>query len=364
METVELDLGENAYPIHIGPGILDDADLLSEKISGANVFIVTNESIAPLYLETVERAFRGCRVDTYVLPDGESHKNLASYESIVGELLSKRHNRSTTLVALGGGVVGDVTGYVAATYQRGVNFLQIPTTLLAQVDSSVGGKTAVNHPLGKNMIGAFYQPKAVYIDINTLKSLPARELSAGLAEVIKHGALADGDYFSWIEEHMTELLAIDVEMMTQAVQRSCEIKASIVAQDEKEAGLRALLNLGHTFGHAIEHSMGYGAWLHGEAVGCGLVMAADLSGRLERISPTSAERIKRVVSAAGLPVAPPPALTANEFLQSMLVDKKATDSGLRFILLNEIGAAEMVEGIDESVLRETLEAGENLAELG
>ena len=364
METVELDLGDNAYSIYIGVGILDNGDFLSEKVSGSNVFIVTNESIAPLYLESVEQAFRRCRVDTYVLPDGESYKNLASCEAIFGELLSKRHNRSTTLVALGGGVVGDVTGFVAATYQRGVDFLQIPTTLLAQVDSSVGGKTAVNHPLGKNMIGAFHQPKSVYIDINTLKSLPARELSAGFAEVIKHGALADSDYFSWIEKHMAELLEIDVGVITEAVRRSCQIKASIVAQDEKEAGLRALLNLGHTFGHAIEHSMGYGSWLHGEAVGTGLVMAADLSARLDRISPRSAARVKRVVSAAGLPTKPPPELTADEFLRSMLVDKKATDSGLRFILLNEIGTAELVEGVDESVLRETLEAGEKLAELG
>jgi 3-dehydroquinate synthase len=362
MEIVNLDLDQHAYSIHIGAGVLADAHLLNQEVTGASVFIVTSESVAPLYLAKLQEAFSECRVDTYIIPDGESQKNLSNYESIIGELLTKRHNRATTLIALGGGVVGDVTGYVAATYQRGVNFIQIPTTLLSQVDSSVGGKTAVNHQLGKNMIGAFYQPKAVYIDTDTLQTLPERELSSGLSEVIKHGVLADGEYFSWIEQEMTDLRSLQPEKMAKAIRRSCEIKASIVAQDEKERDVRALLNLGHTFGHAIEHLMGYGAWLHGEAVGTGLVMAADLSSRLGRITGSDAKRIKDVVASAGLPTCPPQALGVNDFLESMQVDKKTTDDGLRFILINDIGEAELVTDIDEDKLRETLAAGESLAE--
>lgn len=362
MEIVNLDLGQHAYSIHIGAGILADARLLNQEVVGASVFIVTSESVAPLYLEKLQEAFSERRVDTYILPDGESQKNLSSYEAIVGELLTKRHNRATTLIALGGGVIGDVTGYVAATYQRGVNFIQIPTTLLSQVDSSVGGKTAVNHPLGKNMIGAFYQPKAVYVDTDTLKTLPERELSSGLSEVVKHGVLADGEYFSWIEQEMADLRSLHPEKMARAIRRSCEIKASIVAQDEKERDVRALLNLGHTFGHAIEHLMGYGAWLHGEAVGTGLVMAADLSARLGRIKGSDAKRIKDVVASAGLPTCPPLQLSVDGFLESMQVDKKTTDDGLRFILINNIGESELVTDVDEAKLRETLAARESLAE--
>jgi len=362
MEIVNLNLGEHSYAIHIGAGLLSDERILNQEVTGASVFIVTSESIAPLYLSKLQAAFRERRVDTFVLPDGESQKNLSSYESIVGELLTKRHNRATTLIALGGGVIGDVTGYVAATYQRGVNFIQIPTTLLSQVDSSVGGKTAVNHPLGKNMIGAFYQPKAVYIDTDTLQTLPDRELSSGLAEVIKHGVLADGEYFSSIEQEMTALRSLQPESMARAIRRSCEIKASIVAQDEKETGVRALLNLGHTFGHAIEHLMGYGAWLHGEAVGTGLVMAADLSSRLGRITQSDAKRIKNVVASAGLPTCPPLTLSVDDFIESMQVDKKTTDDGLRFILINDIGVADLVTDVDEAKLRETLMARESLAE--
>ena len=362
MEIVNLDLGEHSYSIHIGAGLLSDERLLNQEVTGASVFIVTSESIAPLYLAKLEAAFGERRVDTLVLPDGESQKNLSTYESIVGELLTKRHNRATTLIALGGGVIGDITGYVAATYQRGVNFIQVPTTLLSQVDSSVGGKTAVNHPLGKNMIGAFYQPKAVYIDTDTLQTLPDRELSSGLAEVIKHGVLADGEYFSLIEQEMRALRSLQPENMAKAIRRSCEIKSSIVAQDEKETGVRALLNLGHTFGHAIEHLMGYGAWLHGEAVGTGLVMAADLSSRLGRITQSDAKRIKDVVASAGLPTCPPLTLSVDDFLESMQVDKKTTDDGLRFILINDIGEAELVTNVDEVKLRETLAAQESLAE--
>jgi len=363
MEKINLNLGRHSYPIYIGPGLLDHIGSHAEISSNKTIFIITNDSIAPLYLNRVKKTFSGCRVDTYVIPDGESYKNLDSLGKIVGELLKAKHTRSTTLVALGGGVIGDLGGYAAASYQRGVDFIQIPTTLLAQVDSSVGGKTAVNHPLGKNMIGAFHQPKAVYIDLNTLKSLPPRELSAGLAEVIKHGAIFDETFFSWIEDHIADLVALDMEAMAKAVRRSCEIKASIVAQDEKESNVRALLNLGHTFGHAIEHFMGYGRWLHGEAVGVGLVMAADLSVRLGKLNLSCGRRVKELVKAAKLPVSPPPSMAANDFIESMSVDKKATDSGLRFIVLNKIGDAEMVEGVSDAVLLQTLTAGEHLLDL-
>jgi 3-dehydroquinate synthase len=361
MEHIELPLADNAYTISIGRELLDQRGLLDEHIAGNSVFIVTNETVAPLYLDKLQSALQNYRVSTHILPDGEAYKNLTSYEAIMKDLLAGRQNRSTTMIALGGGVVGDIAGFAAATYQRGVDFIQVPTTLLAQVDSSVGGKTAVNHALGKNMIGAFYQPRAVYIDTQTLTTLPDRELSAGLAEVIKHGALADADYFSWIEQNMNGLLAIEPDVMATAIRKSCEIKASIVAEDEKEQGRRALLNLGHTFGHAIEQLMGYGNWLHGEAVGTGLVMAADLSYRLKRIPLESAQRVKQLVSAAGLPVAPPEHLSVDDYLDSMAVDKKATDQGVRFILLNALGDAELVSNVDTGALCETLQAGEQLA---
>ncbi len=362
MEKLKLDLGEKSSFIYIGSGLLDHKELVQQYVTGNSVFIVTNDIIAPMYLDRMKSVFAGRQVDYHILPDGEALKSLESCGKIVENLLLGRHNRATTLVALGGGVVGDITGFVAATYQRGVDFIQVPTTLLAQVDSSVGGKTAVNHPLGKNMIGVFHQPKAVLIDTDLLKTLPPRELSAGLAEVIKHGALADQDYFAWIEKEMSSLLALKPGVMAKGIRRSCEIKAAIVASDEKEKGPRALLNLGHTFGHAIEQSLGYGNWLHGEAVGAGLVMAADLSHRLGRINIDAARRIKRLVRAAHLPVAPPPELDVDAFLTSMAVDKKATDQGIRFILLNAIGEAEIVSGVDSEVLKETLLAGDRLAE--
>ena len=363
MEIINLDLGKDSYSIYIGAGLLDDIGSLAEDFLNKTIFIITNESIASLYLDRVIKAFSRYRVDVYVVPDGESYKNLDSLGKIIGELLKARHTRSTTLVALGGGVIGDLSGYAAASYQRGVDFIQIPTTLLAQVDSSVGGKTAVNHPLGKNMIGAFHQPKAVYIDLDSLKSLPSRELSAGLAEVIKHGAIFDKNFFAWIEDHISNLVALDMDAMAKAVRRSCEIKASIVARDEKENNVRALLNLGHTFGHAIEHCMGYGCWLHGEAVGVGLVMAADLSVRLGRLDLAWGRRVKDLVKAAKLPVSPPSSMTADDFIESMSVDKKATNSGLRFIVLNEIGDAELIQGVSEATLLQTLTAGENLLAL-
>lgn len=363
MTRIRVELGEQAYNIHIDPAIGAQAADIRGCVMGNGVLIVTNETIAPLYLERTRDLFAGMgtgmKVDAHILPDGESYKTLGSYEAIIRDLLASRHNRNTTLVALGGGVVGDITGFVAATYQRGVNFIQMPTTLLAQVDSSVGGKTAVNHPLGKNMIGAFYQPVGVFIDTSTLTTLPARELSAGLAEVIKHGALADDAYFGWIETNIEALLALDPATVSRAIARSCEIKAEVVAVDERESGRRALLNLGHTFGHALEQTLGYGVWLHGEAVGTGLVMAADLSVRLGRLGLDDALRIKRLVAAAGLPVTPPQT-SAETLLDAMAIDKKATDQGIRFVLLDGIGDAVLVDDVDHSVLLETLDAGPRL----
>lgn len=359
MQIVDLDLGGRSYPIYIGEGLLSQSELFARHIKGKQVLVVTNETIAPIYLETVTKALEDFQVDTVLLPDGEKYKTLETLNLIFDALLSKRHNRSTTIVALGGGVVGDMAGFAAASYQRGVDFIQVPTTLLSQVDSSVGGKTAVNHPLGKNMIGAFYQPNAVVIDVSTLNTLPKRELSAGLAEVIKHGALADLAYFDWIESEIGTILSGDPEAAIEMVKRSCEIKAGIVAQDEKESGVRALLNLGHTFGHAIENGLGYGEWLHGEAVGAGMVMAADLSCRLGMITKQDGLRLKVLVAAAGLPTAPPEKLN-NSMLELMARDKKATDSGLRFILLEALGNACLRDDIDESQLQSTLKAGVHL----
>lgn len=363
MESVHLNLGDKSYDISIGQGMLDDTELLTRHIQAGQVFIVTNETVADLYLDRLCEVLGNYQVDVHLMPDGEVNKTLETVESIVGSLLSKGHNRTTTLFALGGGVVGDTAGFVAASYQRGVPFVQLPTTLLSQVDSSVGGKTAVNHPLGKNMIGAFYQPKAVYIDTDTLKSLPQRELSAGLAEVIKHGVLADAEYFDFVESHIDDLIGLDHDSMTRAIRGSCEIKASVVAADEKEKGQRALLNFGHTFGHAIETGVGYGSWLHGEAVGAGMVMAADLSRRLDRCSDEDARRIRDLVARAGLPVIPPGDISEEAFLDLMSKDKKATDVGLRFVLLSgSIGSTEVVDDVPLEMLKQTLTAGESLCQ--
>ncbi|HCC45838.1 MAG TPA: 3-dehydroquinate synthase [Gammaproteobacteria bacterium] len=363
MEKVLLDLGEQSYQIKIGSGLLANPKLVMEHIQGEQIFIVSNQTVAELYLDKVSEGLKHYQVDVYCIPDGEQYKTLATVESIIGELLRLGHKRSTTILALGGGVVGDTAGFVAASYQRGVGFVQIPTTLLSQVDSSVGGKTAVNHSLGKNMIGSFYQPKVVLIDTDTLASLPALELSAGLAEVIKHGILADCAYFNFVEANIDGLRSIDRDLMTQVIRGSCQIKASIVAEDERESGRRALLNLGHTFGHAIEAALGYGEWLHGEAVGVGLVMAADLSARMGRCTNAEARRIKGVVDAAGLPTAPPKLLSSKDFLSLMSKDKKATDKGLRFVLLaGKIGSTEVVEDVPISALQETLNAGDRLCE--
>ncbi len=359
--TLNVDLGERSYPILIGRGLLEDSELLTRYIgtssgAGGKVAIVTNTTIAPLYLEKVAAPLRasGREIVTIVLPDGEEYKNWQSLNLVFDALLANKCDRKTTLVALGGGVIGDLTGYAAASYMRGVPFVQIPTTLLSQVDSSVGGKTGINHPLGKNMIGAFYQPRAVIADTATLDTLPARELSAGLAEVIKHGAILDLSFFEWIEANIGKLVAREPGALAHAILRSCEIKADVVRRDEREGGLRAVLNFGHTFGHAIENGLGYGEWLHGEAVGCGMVMAADLSHRLGLLGADDALRVRRLVKAAGLPVAGPD-LGVERWIELMEVDKKNEGGAIKFILLKPLGSPS-ITGAPREQLLATLEA--------
>ncbi len=336
--VLNVELGERSYPIAIGPNLLSDPALLTRHIGARQVAIVSNTTVAPLYMERVAGALEadGRSVLRIVLPDGEEHKNWHSLMQIFDALLAARFERKSALVALGGGVIGDLTGFAAASYMRGIDFVQVPTTLLAQVDSSVGGKTGLNHPLGKNMIGAFYQPRAVLADTSTLASLPARELAAGLAEVIKHGAIIDAPFFDWIEAHIGQLLRREQGALAYAIKRSCEIKAEVVRQDEREGGLRAILNFGHTFGHAIEAGMGYGKWLHGEAVGCGMVMAADLSQRLGLLDAASAQRVRALVAAAGLPTRAPD-LGVERWLKLMEVDKKNEGGDIKFILLKPLG---------------------------
>ena len=355
--SLNVELGDRSYPIAIGRGLLDDADLLNRHIGGSGkVAIVTNTTVAPLYLEKVAAPLRaaGREVVSIILRDGEEFKNWESLNEVFDALLANKCDRKTTLVALGGGVIGDMTGFAAATYMRGVPFVQIPTTLLAQVDSSVGGKTGINHPLGKNMIGAFYQPRAVIADTATLDTLPDRELSAGLAEVIKHGAILDAGFFDWIEANIAQLMARDHAALAHAIARSCEIKADVVARDEREGGLRAVLNFGHTFGHAIEAGMGYGAWLHGEAVGCGMVMAADLSRRLGLIDAAAVDRVRALVKAAGLPVVAPD-LGVLRWIELMEVDKKNEGGAIKFILLKPLGSPSITNAPRE-LLDATLEA--------
>lgn len=348
---LNVDLGERSYPIAIGTSLLSDSQFLQSKIKGKKTVIVTNTVVAPLYLAALEAALRaaGKEVLSVVLPDGEEQKNWTSLMLIFDALLEHKCDRKITLLALGGGVIGDMTGFAASAYMRGVPFVQIPTTLLSQVDSSVGGKTGINHPLGKNMIGAFYQPEAVIADIDSLQSLPDNELSAGLAEVIKHGAIIDPVFFDWIEANMAALRAKDPKALTHAILRSCEIKADIVRQDEREGGLRAILNFGHTFGHAIESGLGYGKWLHGEAVGCGMVMAADLSCRLGYIDYVTKTRIKQVVEAAGLPGVAPD-LGEERWLELMEVDKKNEGGKIKFILLKPLGQAHITTVPQETLL--------------
>jgi len=353
---LDVDLGERSYPISIGAGLLSRPELYRPYLRGSQVMIVTNETVAPLYLDVVRGALEGHEVETVVLPDGEQYKTLEVWSRIFDALLAARFARDCTLIALGGGVVGDMAGFAAACYQRGVAFIQAPTTLLAQVDSSVGGKTGINHPAGKNMIGAFHQPLAVIADTDTLATLPQRELSAGLAEVIKYGLIRDVDFLAWLESHLAELLARDPEALAHAIRRSCEIKAEIVAEDELESGQRALLNLGHTFGHAIETATGYGAWLHGEAVGAGLCMAADLSARQGWLTGPDVERVRRLVGAAGLPVDPPREVAPERLRELMGSDKKVLGGRLRLVLLRHLGMAELTADVDPEALHATLAA--------
>ncbi|MEZ5570793.1 MAG: 3-dehydroquinate synthase [Halioglobus sp.] len=356
MHTLHVDLGERSYPVYIGRDLLSDPALIAQHVAGSQVVIVSNETVAPLYVERV-RAALGARqlITEIVLPDGEQHKSLGTLATIFDRVLADKHSRNTTFVAVGGGVVGDLTGFAAACYQRGVNFIQIPTTLLAQVDSSVGGKTGVNHPLGKNMIGAFYQPQAVVIDINTLHTLPARELSAGLAEVVKYGLISDQPFYRWLQEHMPRLLACEEAALAEAIERSCAIKADVVAADEREGGVRAILNLGHTFGHAIETGQGYGAWLHGEAVATGMLLAVALSARRGWIDPSEVDDFRELLLGMHLPVHIPADMNADAFLTLMARDKKVVDGRLRLVLLQDIGTACIVDDVSDSELRALLQ---------
>ena len=355
MNTLTVDLGQRSYPIHIGRNLLGNPALLTPHIHGEQVLIVSNETVAPLYLEKTLLALEAYQCESVILPDGEQYKTLDTVNLIYDALLQHRFDRRCTLIALGGGVVGDITGFAAATYQRGVNFIQIPTTLLAQVDSSVGGKTGVNHPLGKNMIGAFHQPQCVLIDTETLNTLEDKQLSAGLAEVIKYGLIRDGEFFVWLESHIAALYGRDPQQLAYAIEHSCQNKADVVAADEKEAGQRALLNLGHTFGHAIEAGMGYGAWLHGEAVATGMLMAADLSHRQDTFTQSQLDRTQALLSAARLPIHTPPELTPERFLELMAVDKKVQSGKIRLVLLTDIGASYVSDDYDPALLRQTLD---------
>jgi 3-dehydroquinate synthase len=355
MESLSVALGSRSYPIHIGAGLIGRAELYRPHLSGGSAAIVTNAVVGPLYLEVVKKALHGACVTEIVVPDGERAKGWETLQRVFDALLAARCGRDTLLVALGGGVVGDLAGFAAAVYQRGIDFVQVPTTLLAQVDSSVGGKTAINHPRGKNMIGAFHQPRAVIADLATLDSLPERELRAGIAEVIKHGLALDAAFFQWLEQNIDKLLARDRGALAHAVRRSCELKAAIVAADEREAGARALLNLGHTFGHAIEAGTGYGAWLHGEAVATGMVMAAELSLKMKLLEKGDVARVRALVSRAGLPVKAP-ALRPEEMLALMSVDKKAARGKLRFVVLQAIGEARLRGDAPEKALRDVIVA--------
>jgi 3-dehydroquinate synthase len=356
VERVRIDLAERGYDIVIGSGLLDAPDTYAQLPQSAVALIVTNDTVAPIYAQRLASALRNHfpRVDVVVLPDGESYKAWPALNTIFDTLLAMTGDRKTVLFALGGGVIGDMTGFAAACYMRGVSYVQVPTTLLAQVDSSVGGKTAINHPLGKNMIGAFHQPLLVVADLDTLDTLPQRELIAGLAEVIKYGPIADAAFLDWIEAHIDALLVRDKSALAYAIKRSCEIKAWVVAQDERESGLRAILNFGHTFGHAIETGVGYGQWLHGEAVGCGMVMAVDLSVRLGLVEHALSNRLQRLVARAGLPVVGPK-LGVARYLELMRLDKKAESGEIRFVVLEATGRA-AIRSAPVAMVAEVLEA--------
>lgn len=360
MQVVTVDLGQRTYPIYIGGGLLDQGELLRQHIPGKTALVVTNETVAPLYLERCVRALSGdgrVTVHTVVLPDGEQYKTLDVLQKVWDKALECRLDRKTTFVALGGGVVGDMCGFAAAAYQRGVHFVQVPTTVMSQVDSSVGGKTGVNHPLGKNMIGAFYQPRCVLIDTDTLETLPDRELASGISEIVKYGLIRDAPLFEWLEANVDRLLARDPKAFTYAIERSCVNKAEVVAADELEGGVRATLNLGHTFGHAIETCSGYGAWLHGEAVAAGTVMASDLSRRLGWISPELDTRVRTLLLRCRLPAGPPEGMTAAQFRDTMAVDKKVQDGKLRLVLLRgPLGGCTITGDFAIEELEETLAA--------
>lgn len=363
IKTLSVDLGPlqggRSYPIYIGSGLLGHAELLGRHIAGKQVVVVTNDIVAPLYLEKILGTVRSLahiqRCETVILPDGEQYKTLEVLNRIFDVLLDKHFDRGVTLVALGGGVIGDMTGFAAACYQRGVDFIQVPTTLLAQVDSSVGGKTGVNHPLGKNMIGAFHQPRCVIADIDTLNTLPDRELSAGIAEVIKYGLIGDAEFFDWLEASMDKLLARDAASLMVAVERSCADKTQVVIADEREGGARALLNLGHTFGHAIETGMGYGSWLHGEAVATGMCMAVRMSARRGWLSHADVVRTEALIQRANLPVRAPAALDAARFIELMGVDKKVKNGKIRLVLLKAIGEAIITDDFAPELLTEVMD---------
>ena len=357
MQTLNVALAKRSYPIHIGRGLLSDASPILPHLKRKHVAIVTNTTVAPLYLEQLSDTLQaaGVQVIPIILPDGEAYKNSETLNRIYDALLQNRCERSTTLIALGGGVIGDLTGYAAATFLRGVPFIQIPTTLLSQVDSSVGGKTGINHPLGKNMIGAFYQPQLVLADIDTLQTLPPREFSAGVAEVIKYGLIRDAQFFDWLERNMAQLMQLDEAVLSEAIYRSCQNKADVVAKDEHEQGERALLNLGHTFGHAIENAMGYGVWLHGEAVAAGTMMAADLSQRMAWLSADEVARIKNSLLAANVPL-DPPKLGAAKYLDLMGLDKKVENGKIRLVLQQGIGRAVITSDYDADKLNACLSA--------
>lgn len=357
--TVEVELGDRTYPIYIGSGLLAGGDLLRKHVPGNTALVVTNETVAPLYLDRVVAALSEggeIRVEVVILPDGEEHKNMDVLMKVFDKALDARLDRQTTFVALGGGVIGDMTGFAAASYQRGVHFVQIPTTVMAMVDSSVGGKTGVNHPSGKNMIGAFYQPRCVLIDTETLSTLPDREYASGMAEVVKYGLIRDADFFEWLEKHVDALMKRDDALVVRAIERSCVNKAQVVALDEREGGVRATLNLGHTFGHAIETGIGYGEWLHGEAVSVGTVMAADMSLRLGWIDESVAARTLDLLKKFNLPVDVPECMTVETFEKLMAVDKKAANGKLRLILLKgELGGCVFTADFDKTTLAETLD---------
>ncbi|AKH70498.1 3-dehydroquinate synthase [Spongiibacter sp. IMCC21906] len=358
MKQLNVDLGDRSYPIFIGSEVMANSDLWRQFIRGKQLCIVSNETVAPLYLPALKAQLDGFDVLEVVLPDGEQHKNLNTLNTIFDALLSRNQNRSTTLIALGGGVVGDMCGFAAACYQRGVNFIQLPTTLLSMVDSSVGGKTGVNHSLGKNMIGAFHQPQCVVADLSVLGSLPDKEFSAGMAEVIKYGLICDVTFFQWLEDNIVGLMARDTALLAEAVYRSCVDKAAVVAEDETEQGRRAILNLGHTFGHAIETAEGYGSWLHGEAVAAGMVLAVTLSEKLGWVSAEVVERSKSLLSKANLPLLPPSSMNLDQFLQLMGRDKKVIDGRLRLVLLKALGDAIVTSDVPVSMVKTVLqEAG-------